>query len=76
VNDDIEWAPEPATGERAGQTGYYRKVDGKWKIARWQLRYDRLDPVPRAPLPTTFLGGPDVMRDADYARSVVNPNGT
>ena len=82
VNDYIEWAPDPETGPRAGQMGFgreyetYRKVDGTWKIAHWRLRYDRLDPLPRQPLPATFLGGPDVMRDADYVRSVVNPNGT
>jgi hypothetical protein len=82
VNDYIEWAPDPATGGRAGQMGYgreyetYKKIDDKWKIAHWRLRYDRLDPVPREPLPTTFLGGPDVMRDADYVKSVVNPRGT
>ena len=82
VNDYIEWAADPATGGRAAQMGYgreyetYRKVDGKWKIAHWRLRYDRLDPVLREPLPTTFLGGPDVMRDAEYVRSVVDPMGT
>jgi hypothetical protein len=82
VNDYIEWAPDPATGSRAAQMGYgreyetYRKVDGKWKIAHWRLRYDRLDPVPREPLPTTFLGGPDVMRDEAYVKSVVDPRGT
>lgn len=82
VNDYIEWAPDPETGARAAQMGYgreyetYRKTDGKWKIARWRLRYDRLDPVPREPLPTTFLGGPDVMRDEAYVKSVVNPRGT
>jgi hypothetical protein len=82
VNDYIEWAPDPATGSRAAQMGYgreyetYRKVAGKWKIARWRLRYDRLDPVLREPLPSTFLGGPDVMRDENYVKSVVNPRGT
>ncbi len=82
VNDYIEWAPEPGTGSRAAQMGYgreyetYRKVDGRWKIAHWRLRYDRLDPVLREPLPATFLGGPDVMRDAEYVKSVVNPRGT
>jgi hypothetical protein len=82
VNDYIEWAPDPATGSRAAQMGYgreyetYRKVDGTWKIAHWRLRYDRLDPVPREPLPTTFLGGPDVMRDENYVKSVANPRGT
>lgn len=82
VNDYIEWAPDPETGSRAGQMGYgreyetYRKVDDKWKIAHWRLRYDRLDPLPRAPLPATFLGGPEIMRDTDYVKSVVDPNGT
>ena len=82
VNDYIEWAPGPATGSRAGQMGYgreyetYRKVDGQWKIAHWRLRYDRLDPLPHQPLPTTFLGGPDVMRDENYVKSVVDPRGT
>ena len=82
VNDYIEWAPDPKTGERAGQMGYgreyetYKKIDGEWKIAHWRLRYDRLDPVPRSALPTTFLGGPDVMRDENYVKSVVNPRGT
>jgi hypothetical protein len=82
VNDYIEWAPDPETGGRAGQMGYgreyetYRKVGGKWKIAHWRLRYDRLDPVPREPLPTTFLGGPDVMRDPEYVKNVCDPHGT
>lgn len=81
VNDYIEWAADPATGSRAGQMGYgreyetYKKVDGNWKIAHWRLRYDRLDPLPHQPLPTTFLGGPDVMRDANYVKSVVDPRG-
>lgn len=82
VNDYIEWAPDPATGGRAGQMGYgreyetYRKINGKWKISHWRMRYDRLDPLPRASLPTTYLGGPDLMRDANYVKSVINPNGT
>lgn len=82
VNDYIEWAPDPETGARAGQMGYgreyetYRKVGGKWKISHWRLRYDRLDPLLRDPLPKTFLGGPDVMRDPDYVKTVVNPRGT
>ncbi len=81
VNDYIEWTPA-ATGERAGQMGYgreyetYRKIAGAWKIAHWRLRYDRIDPLLRQALPTTFLGGPDVMRDANYVKSVVNPRGT
>ena len=82
VNDYIEWAPDPATGERAGQMGYgreyetYKKIDGAWKIAHWRLRYDRLDPLLRQALPSTFLGGPDVMRDENYVKSVVDPRGT
>jgi SnoaL-like domain len=82
VNDYIEWAPDPATGGRAGQMGYgreyetYKKIDGKWKIVHWRLRYDRLDPLLRQALPNTFLGGPDVMRDEKYLHSVVNPRGT
>ena len=81
VNDYIEWEPDPETGARAGQMGYgreyetYRKEGGKWKIAHWRLRYDRLDPLPRQALPETFLGGPEVMRDPDYVKSVVDPNG-
>jgi hypothetical protein len=82
VNDYIEWAPDAASGERAGQMGYgreyetYQKIGGRWKISHWRLRYDRLDPVLRQALPSTFLGGPDVMRDASYVQSVVNPRGT
>ena len=82
VNDYIEWAPDPATGKRAGQMGYgreyetYKKIDGTWKIAHWRLRYDRLDPLPRKALPAKFLGGPDVMRDENYVKSVVDPRGT
>jgi hypothetical protein len=31
--------------------------------------------VLRQALPTTFLGGPDMMRDENYVKSVVNPRG-
>jgi hypothetical protein len=76
VNDYIEWSPDPATGERRGQQGFgyeyedYRKVDGQWKIAGWRLRYIRMDPLPRAPLPDSFLGGPEVLRDESYVSAV------
>lgn len=76
VNDYIEWQPDPVTGERRGQQGFgyeyetYRKVDGTWKIAGWSLKYIRLDPLPRAPLPDSFLGGPEVMRDENYIAAV------
>jgi hypothetical protein len=79
VNDYIEWKPDPRTGERRGQQGFgyeyetYRKVGGVWKIAGWRLHYIRLDPLPRAPLPGSFLGGPDVMRDRDYIAAVTKP---
>jgi hypothetical protein len=82
VNDYVEYSPDPETGSRSGQMGYgreyetYRKLGGKWKIAHWRLRYDRIDPLAREPLPTTFLGGPDLMRDEDYLMSVVNPRGS
>ena len=76
VNDYIEWRPDPATGERRGQQGFgyeyetYRKVDGAWKIAAWRVHYTRLDPLPRAPLPTAYLGGPDILRDEAYIAAV------
>jgi hypothetical protein len=76
VNDYIEWTPDPATGERRGQQGFgyeyetYRKLDGAWKIAAWRVCYTRLDPLPRAPLPAGFLGGPEVLRDAGYVAAV------
>ena len=78
VNDYIEWGPDPVTGERRGQQGFgyeyetYRKVDGVWKIAGWRLKYIRMDPLPRAPLPDSFLGGPDVLRDRAYIAAVTN----
>ena len=82
VNDYVEWAPDVETGSRSGQMGYgreyetYRKIAGKWKIAHWRLRYDRLDPVPREHLPTSILGGPDLTRDENFLKSVVNPRGS
>jgi len=79
VNDYIEYTPDPVTGERRGQQGFgyeyetYRKVDGAWKIAGWRLKYIRLDPLPRLPLPDGFLGGADVLRDRDYIAGVTAP---
>jgi hypothetical protein len=76
VNDYIEWQADPATGERRGQQGFgyeyetYRKVDGEWKIAEWRVHYIRMDPLPRMPLPTSFLGGPEVLRDSNYVSAV------
>jgi hypothetical protein len=76
VNDYIEFAPDPKTGERCGQQGYgyeyetYRKIDGVWKIAEWRVHYIRIDPLPRAPLPDTIIGGPDVLRDEAYLAAV------
>lgn len=76
VNDYIEFAPDPETGERRGQQGFgyeyetYRKVDGAWKIAGWRLKYIRIDPLPRQPLPGTIIGGPDVLRDEAYLAAV------
>ena len=82
INDYNEWPSDPGTGERCGYKGYgreyetYRKFDGAWKITSWRLRYDRIDPLPREPLPRFMSGGPDVMRDENYISSVVNPRGT
>ena len=79
VNDYIEWKPDPDTGERRAHQGFgyeyetYRKVDGVWKIAAWRVHYVRLDPMPRAPLPKDFLGGPDVLRDREYIAAVTSP---
>jgi hypothetical protein len=76
VNDYIEFTPDPVTGERRGHQGFgyeyetYRKVGGAWKIAGWRVHYVRLDPLPRAPLPDGFLGGPDVLRDRAYIAAV------
>jgi hypothetical protein len=82
LNDYIEWGPDPVTGARSGFKGYgreyetYRKVGGEWKIASWRLRYDRMDPLPQEPLPATFTGGPDSLRDEAYLRAVINPLGS
>lgn len=82
VNDYIEWMPGPEGGERQGHQGYgreyetYRKEGGRWKIAHWRVRYDRLDPLPRQPLPATFLGKSDALSDENYVKSVVNPHGS
>jgi hypothetical protein len=79
VNDYVEWKPDPVTGERCGHQGFgyeyetYRKIDGVWKIAGWRLHYTRLDPLPRAPLPHSFLGGPDTLRDETYVAAVTKP---
>jgi hypothetical protein len=82
VNDYIEYPRDSQTGERRGQMGYgreyetYRKEGGEWKIAHWRLRYDRLDPLPRQPLPDSFLGDSEALNNPDYVKSVVDPNGT
>ncbi len=81
VNDYVEW-PDLGNELRPAQMGYgreyetYRKIEGKWKIAHWRLRYDRMDPMPREKLPTTFVGGPDMLRNEDYLKLVVNPRGS
>jgi hypothetical protein len=55
--DYLEWPSDPETGERNGSISYgheretYRKIDGEWKIASYDLRYLRQDPVLRQPLP-------------------------
>lgn len=82
INDYNEWPADPKTGERNAYKGYgreyetYGKIDGDWKITSWRLRYDRLDPVPREPLPKYMMGGPDALRDEAYIAAVVNPRGT
>ena len=82
INDYNEWPSDPKTGERCGYKGYgreyetYEKTGGVWKITSWRLRYDRLDPLPREPLPRYMSGGPDAMRDEAYISSVVNPGGS
>lgn len=79
VNDYIEWTADPVSGERRGHQGFgyeyesYRKVDGAWKIAAWRVHYIRMDPVPRAPLPDSYIGGPDVLRDPAYLAAVTRP---
>lgn len=82
LNDYNEWPSDPVTGERCGYKGYgreyetYRRIDGAWKITSWRLRYDRLDPLPREPLPKSMLGGPGALQDEAYISAVVNPRGT
>jgi 3-phenylpropionate/cinnamic acid dioxygenase small subunit len=76
LNDYVEWPPDPDTGVRRGMEGFsryeetYRKLDGDWKIATWRLRYGRIDPLPREPLPDKFLGARAGLRaDEDRAQS-------
>ncbi len=82
INDYNEWPADPATGERNAYKAYgreyetYRKIDGAWKITSWRLRYDRLDPVHRAPLPKYVMGGPAALQDEAYISAVVRPGGT
>lgn len=82
LHDYNVWPSDPETGERCGYNGHgreyetYRKIDGAWKITAWRLRYDRLDPLPREPLPATILGGPAALRDQAYIAAVVNPLGS
>jgi SnoaL-like domain len=74
--DYLEWPSDPETGERSGYRGYgheaenYRKIDGVWKIATWQLSFIRMDPLPRQPLPETMIGGPESLQDAEYIGQV------
>lgn len=76
--DYLEWPSDPKTRERRGMRGYgheyetYRKVDGKWKIASWRLRYIRMDPLPRQPLPDSILGGPNELQDDAYIEQVTS----
>ena len=76
VNDYIEFPSDPVTGARAGQQGFgyeyetYRKIGNAWKIADWRVHYVRMDPLPRAALPKTILGGPDILRDEAYIAAV------
>jgi SnoaL-like domain len=69
--DYVEWPS--ASGTRRGIKGYgrydetYRKRDGVWRIASWRLTYARMDPLPREPLPDEILGGPDLLREGEYA---------
>lgn len=79
--DYLEWPSGPETGERRGMRGYgheyetYRKVDGAWKIATWRLRYIRMDPLPRQPLPDGILGGPAELQDDSYVEQVTSTAG-
>jgi hypothetical protein len=79
VNDYLEWPSDPVTGQRRAHQGFgheyetYRKIEGVWKIAAWRVHYIRMDPMPRAPLPDGFLGGPEVLRDHGYITAVTSP---
>jgi hypothetical protein len=74
LNDYIEW-PSEADGTRRGYMGFgreydkYRKVDGEWRISEWILKFHRMDPLPREPLPATMLGAP-VVEDEAYVAAV------
>lgn len=82
INDYNEWPRDPETGERNAYKAYgreyetYRKVDGRWKIASWRLRYDRFDPVHRMPLPKHVMGGPEALRDDGYLAALIRPGGS
>lgn len=82
LHDYNVWPSDPEDGERRGYNGHgreyetYRKIDDVWKITSWRLRYDRLDPLPREPLPKTILGGPDALRDEAYLAAVIDPLGS
>jgi hypothetical protein len=82
LHDYNVWPSDPETGERCGYNGHgreyetYRKIDGAWKITSWRLRYDRLDSLPREPLPRTILGGPDALRNEAYLAAVIDPQGS
>jgi len=58
--DYVEWDSD---GERRGIKGYgryeetYREEDGHWRISSLRLRYARVDPLPREPLPPSILSG-------------------
>jgi hypothetical protein len=61
--DYLEWPSDPENGARNGTVGYgheretYRKVDGEWKIASYNLSYLRNDALPREPLPEFVVPG-------------------
>jgi hypothetical protein len=71
--DYVEWPNNPESGERQGIEGYgcyeetYKKVDGTWRIARWRLSYAKMDPLYPQPLPAEVLGGPQLLREGEYA---------
>jgi hypothetical protein len=74
LNDYIEW-PSDEDGTRRGYMGFgreydkYRKVDGEWKISEWILKFRRMDPLPREPLPKTMLGAA-AIEDEEYVAQV------